>query len=97
MKQMKLKKKLKCSTSKKLKSLIFKNTKLEKEIVDLKYQIKDLNSKISMKNMHPIKTMDKRDPLFITLNTQTLGYLPKSKCVMSKNDSYKGNLNLSQP
>lgn len=36
--------------------------------------------------------MDKRDPLFITLNTQTLGQLPKNQYVFSKNDSYKGEL-----
>lgn len=71
--------------------LKFKNLKQLKENTDLKEKIKNLNSQISIKNVHPVQTLDKRDPLFITLNTQNLGYLPKNKFVLSNNDSYKGN------
>lgn len=66
--------------------------KLEKQVEHLKEKIKELDTKLTTRNVNPTQTMDKRDPLFITLNSQPGGQLSQNKYVFpNNNQSNKGD------
>ena len=66
--------------------------KLEKEIANLKEKCQTLNSQLAKKSVPKIQSLDKRDPLFITLNTQTGSQPLQNKYVFSNtNLSGKGS------
>jgi hypothetical protein len=64
---------------------------LSQKVIGLKDKITELSMYITTNNAPTTHTLDKRDPLYITLSNQTMSQFPKNKIAMSKNDSYKGN------
>lgn len=65
---------------------------LEREVTTLKDKINELNMFITTNNAGALATLDKRDPLFLTLASHSSQVIPKSKIFTNKNESYKGEL-----
>jgi chromosome segregation ATPase len=63
---------------------------LEKEVTTLKDKINELNMFITTNNAGSLATLDKRDPIFLTLASHPSQVIPKSKIISNKNESYRG-------
>lgn len=97
-----LKKTLKLTDYQKLKSeklrvkeaeqFSIKKSVFEKEVSNLKERLSDLNMIVSSKNGTSMITMDKRDPMFLTLASNPTHQFSKAKIKTSKNESYKGKI-----
>jgi hypothetical protein len=66
--------------------------KLEKLVSTLKDKISELNMFITTNNAAPTKTLDRRDPMFMTLASQTVSIPSNNRIVTGFNDTYKGNI-----